>query len=227
MELPSSFISSQLHKISFGIKRCVCPRKRKNSPKWSSKPLQWSPGGFLPVRHVKHIHTDLICCLCFSPPSPLMVSAINLLPVILTHTKKASFRICWKLTIWFTHAQKYYQRAVHLGPSAGWCQDWRWPKARRTESSSERSAERCFPFLRLHDIFLPGGASGSHLRRPRASSMEDLAQQIPISLTGQVGDGGGGEGSSDPQHAPLTALKFTFHAASSATRGFSFCHLED
>lgn len=62
------------------------------------------------------------------------------------------------------------------------------------------------------------GASGSHLRRPRAPSMEDLAQQIPISLTGQVGDGGweGSEGSSDPQHAPLTALKFTFHTASCA-----------
>lgn len=40
------------------------------------------------------------------------------------------------------------------------------PKPRRTESSSERSAACCFPFLCLRDIFLPGGASGSHLRRP-------------------------------------------------------------
>lgn len=46
--------------------------------------------------------------------------------------------------------------------------------------------------------------------------MEDLAQQIPISLTGQVGEGGK-EGSSDPQHAPLTASEFTFHTASRVT----------
>lgn len=46
-----------LHKITSGIKRRRGLRKRKNSPKWGSKPLQSSPGASSPVRHVRQIHT--------------------------------------------------------------------------------------------------------------------------------------------------------------------------
>ena len=78
---------------------------------------------------------------------------------------------------------------------------------------------RCFPFLCLHDTFLPWGNLGEPFDEALVPSMEDQAQQIPISLTEQVGDGGreGAEGSTAPQHAPLTASKFTFHTASRAT----------
>lgn len=102
--------------------------------------------------------------------------------------KKVLFWFCWKLTIWFSHSEKHHQRAVHLCPSAGWCQDWRWPKSHRTESSSERSGCALFS-LPVPLWHLP--AEGN-LRDPfegaRAPSIEDLAHQIPITLTGQVGE---------------------------------------
>lgn len=114
-----------------------------------------------------------------------------------------------KLTVWFCHSEKPHQRAVHLGPSAGWCQDWQWPRSRRTESSSERSAVRCFPFLCLCDIFLPRGTSGTHFRGPGPEHWG-----LSTANSNYSDRSGGGEGSSDPQQAPLTAFKFTLRAAS-------------
>lgn len=116
--------------------------------------------------------------------------------------------------------RKQHRRAVHLGPSAGWSQDWRWPKARRTESCAERSAARCFPFLCLRDVFLPGRASGSRLRRPRGPpSVEDVAQQKPISLTGgRWGMWRCRKGARTPSVHPSTALKkLPLHTAPSVT----------
>lgn len=54
----------------------------KNSPKWGSKPLQWS--------QVRSRLSDMLnrsTLLCSSPPYPLILSAINLLPVMLKKRK--------------------------------------------------------------------------------------------------------------------------------------------
>lgn len=115
--------------------------------------------------------------------------------------------------------KKYHKRAVHLCVTARWCQDRRWPKACRTESSSERSPARCFPFLCLHDIFLPQGTWGSRLTRPGSKT-----RRTNTEISNHPNRAGGGWGcwrllrkSPDPQQASLTALKFTFHTSSWAT----------
>lgn len=205
---------------SFGIKRCKGLRKRKRTHQ--SEVVNLCSGPRVHSRLSDMLNRSTL--LCSSPTSPLIVSAINLLPVILRERKKeeASFRLCWKLTIWFARTEKYHKRAVHLGPRARWCQDGRWPKARRTESSSERSAARCFPFLCLHDIFLPLGSLWELFDEAWVPSMEDLAWQSRWGM----GDGGCW-GELGPPACTFNCLKIYFPYSLPSHWGASLCHVED
>lgn len=86
-----------------------------------------------------HLWPSIFCYLCFSPFFLLRV----IINFSLSSLEKLPEFVGLK-THFFVHSGEP-QRAVHLGLTAGWCQDWSWPKACRTESSSERSALRVFP----------------------------------------------------------------------------------
>lgn len=135
----------------------------------------------------------LFASFAFLPHLFWWFSAINLLPVILEKKEKIL------PTLLKTH---YLVRSL-----------WRVPPESCTSGSQRRMMSRLAltqspshrEFLRevgcaLFSLPVPPwhlpawGSLGEPFEEARALSMEDLAQQIPISLTGQVGDGGGGVG---------------------------------
>lgn len=142
-ELPSGFISSPLKcfllRISVGIEEASVHGRRKT---FQSEAVNLRSGPQVCPRLSDMLNRST---LTLSAASAFPTHPFWCVVPSIYHLSPGGGGGGWKLTMWFAFTEKYHQRAVHLGPTAAWCQDWRWPKARRTESSSERSRGVVFP----------------------------------------------------------------------------------
>lgn len=156
-------------------------KKKKKSLQWSrTKSSQCSPGVFC--------LSDMLSWASLTTP-PLPWSP---LPFICPwHVKKTAklpftfffftFLLLIAKFVRLEKKKKHHRGAVHLALSARWCQDGRWPKACRTESSSESLFSLPVPPWHLPAT----GNLGEPFDRPRFQHGADAAQKFPVIQTNQ------------------------------------------
>lgn len=205
-----SFCSKSL----LGVKR---PRKRgKNSPKWSSRPLQWPPGGFPPVRRVKQIHPDLVRCLCFSPTFLRFLSGIISYLSFWRIKKRKREKSCSDFvenSLFGPVTVKSTTRELYIWVPV--------PDDVKTGTDPKLAAQRVPQRGRLCAVFPSCASVTSSCRgEPQGPIWGGPGPEhwgLSTANSNYPDRAGGGGGSLDPQQAPLTALNFTFHTASCVT----------